>query len=795
MGVFVYRGPLAPDSPVFRGRKAQLARLIQLCQGEVQAYAIVYGGRQTGKTSLLLRLATRLPETMRTCQVDFQGVPGATTSQVYAYLAQRAAQCLPPQATAPQVSDAPSLIEFLCQAIDQPEIGRFVLLLEELGTLPQPSREDLAHVLRSMFTNRFDPSCRPLARLMVVLAGGVEMYELAATQVSPLQNICEPIYLPDLSEGEAVELVADGLAELGLLHTEAEALGQAIYAHVGGHPYLTQRLGGALEADLVAGGSLTPAHVDSAVERLLSGDPLLRHLRRALAEQDLLAASKTLLDGRLRFSRLDEEMARLELLGLASEAGGYWVVRNRLLAKALQDCLAALPDQAQRSSDLAEAPAASKPIPVFISSTWEDLQPEREAVEEALHRMQDTAFAGMEYFGSRPETPREVSLAEVDRSDVYIGIFAHRYGSGITEAEYRRAQQRGLPCLIYLKDDSVPVPPAHIEREPTKVAKLEALKRELKARHTLSFFKSPDHLATQVVADLHNLLGSAPSAREKEPSQRGPKYQISITDAQSVVIGDQAQVIQQFGAPVPSEWTEPDLLRLQHLADNIRQDLALLKDYEDALRYEDDPRRRARYRQEIEQLRMSAAEYQREYSELRAEVIGTPPQELQDVATQLQVMDTKLDALLAGQAAIQDNLTDLRQAVLARFDTSEQTIIAAVIEQLDQSQLITVQSVLDAVEAGLIPTGELQETLAAVQHVLAGIQQRQVALFEPTVASEVKHLAEVIDAPKLDLRHKLKITLPIIPLFLSYEGEAELESGLNLEAAWQRLVAKVRGER
>ena len=29
---------------------------------------------------------------------------------------------------------------------------------------------------------------------------------------------------------------------------------------------------------------------------------------------------------------------------------------------------------------------------IFISSTWVDLQPEREAVEKALHRMQETEF-------------------------------------------------------------------------------------------------------------------------------------------------------------------------------------------------------------------------------------------------------------------------------------------------------------------------------------------------------------------------------------------------------------------
>lgn len=345
MSVFVYRGPLSPDSPMFRGRAAELARLTQLCQREVEAYAIVYGGRQTGKTSLLLRLATGLPAHARTCRVDFQGLPGATTEQVYDYLAQRVSSSLPHLGATPQTSNAPGLIEFLSQVVAHPETGRLVLLLEELGALPQDSREGLAHVLRSIFTNRFEPSYRSLTRLMVVLAGGIELYELAATQVSPLQNICEPIYLPDLSADEAAGLLIDGLSSLGLSPTEAETLSQAIYTHVGGHPYLAQRLGGALETALAEGTSPAPDQVDRIVEQLLSGDPLLHHLRTALIEHRLLAAGRELLKGQLRFSRLDDEMARLELLGLASEVNGCWTARNPLLAQALGDWLNALPHQ------------------------------------------------------------------------------------------------------------------------------------------------------------------------------------------------------------------------------------------------------------------------------------------------------------------------------------------------------------------------------------------------------------------------------------------------------------------
>jgi hypothetical protein len=146
-------------------------------------------------------------------------------------------------------------------------------------------------------------------------------------------------------------------------------------------------------------------------------------------------------------------------------------------------------------------------VRVFVSSTWQDLQPERQAVERALQRMQDAGFSGMEYLGSRPDAPRDVCLKEVDCADVYLGIFAHRYGSldpvsglSMTEMEYRRARQRDIPCLIYFKDENVPVPPAFVERE------LDALKDELKANHTLSWFDNPDGLATAVVTDLHNWM-------------------------------------------------------------------------------------------------------------------------------------------------------------------------------------------------------------------------------------------------------------------------------------------------
>jgi septation ring formation regulator EzrA len=229
--------------------------------------------------------------------------------------------------------------------------------------------------------------------------------------------------------------------------------------------------------------------------------------------------------------------------------------------------------------------------------------------------------------------------------------------------------------------------------------------------------------------------------------------------------------------------------RIQQLADNIRKEMDLLNDYEGELRYESDPRRLARYRREIERQRESLSHYQQEYDELRGQVTGEPPAGMQDSADMLRQMDGKLDGLLSGQKAMQDDLDDFRKTLLARFDDSEQTIISTVVQRLDQNQLATVRRILDGIEANRVPESELQETLSAVLQALSEIKQNEAGYYDSRLVSEAANLSEVVDDPKLDVNHKLKVSIPIIPLILSYETEVGLKSGLNLKTAWQRLKA------
>jgi hypothetical protein len=158
----------------------------------------------------------------------------------------------------------------------------------------------------------------------------------------------------------------------------------------------------------------------------------------------------------------------------------------------------------------------SDTVNIFVSSTCLDLGPERRAVEAALQRMREAKFVGMEYFGSREDTTLEVSLAEVDRCRLYVGIIGGRYGSGITEAEYRRARDKNLPCFVYLKSNAT-VEERYREADADKGARLGTFVEDLRRSQTVMEFTNPDQLAAMVVADLHRWLADniyLPAARQ-----------------------------------------------------------------------------------------------------------------------------------------------------------------------------------------------------------------------------------------------------------------------------------------
>ncbi len=162
---------------------------------------------------------------------------------------------------------------------------------------------------------------------------------------------------------------------------------------------------------------------------------------------------------------------------------------------------------------------------IFVSSTFIDLQEFREAVQDAIRQL-GAADISMEHFGARDNRPKDECVKLIkEESDVFVGIYAHRYGHvpkgdkvSILEAEYDAATASGIKRLIYLIDETIAWPPAHIDKA-RAATKLRKFKEKLKAAHICESFTNKDDLAASVVADLGRLFSQEAGAQTESTNR------------------------------------------------------------------------------------------------------------------------------------------------------------------------------------------------------------------------------------------------------------------------------------
>ena len=177
-------------------------------------------------------------------------------------------------------------------------------------------------------------------------------------------------------------------------------------------------------------------------------------------------------------------------------------------------------------------------VRVFVSSTLDELAPERAAAREAITQLRLTPV--LFELGARPYPPRELYRAYLAQSDIFIGLYWQRYGwvaptmqvSGL-EDEYQLSGEK--PKLIYIK---APAP----EREP----RLKDLLEQIKNTASYKYFATSAELRELIANDLILLL----TERFEAPAQRAlPSGTVSFlfTD-----IEGSTNLAQQYPDALPS---------------------------------------------------------------------------------------------------------------------------------------------------------------------------------------------------------------------------------------------------
>lgn len=151
----------------------------------------------------------------------------------------------------------------------------------------------------------------------------------------------------------------------------------------------------------------------------------------------------------------------------------------------------------------------------MVSSTIVDLPDHRPEVRDACLRM--GFFPNMMEHLPTGADPAAESLRLVDESDVYVGIFGRRYGvvpegsrESLTELEYLRAVERGIPRLAFVMAPEHPASPSDTDGDSMAAERLRSFLKRVQRDIVVNYFASPEDLRTKVVHSLGALAMRSP---------------------------------------------------------------------------------------------------------------------------------------------------------------------------------------------------------------------------------------------------------------------------------------------
>ena len=141
---------------------------------------------------------------------------------------------------------------------------------------------------------------------------------------------------------------------------------------------------------------------------------------------------------------------------------------------------------------------------VFISSKMDELQRERDKVEDVINSLQMQTIR-FEIFPAHPKSAADISLEEVEDSEIFVQII----GKDISEIilkEYETAYSCNAEILLFVKDVK-------------KTQRVEEYLELLKERHTYRKFAGLDDLKQKVKYSIQSLLTTMlkRGKRKKEP--------------------------------------------------------------------------------------------------------------------------------------------------------------------------------------------------------------------------------------------------------------------------------------
>lgn len=173
---------------------------------------------------------------------------------------------------------------------------------------------------------------------------------------------------------------------------------------------------------------------------------------------------------------------------------------------------------------------------VFVSSTYVDLQDERQKVLQTLMEM-DCIPAGMELFPAADEEQWEFIKKVIDDCDYYLLIIGGKYGSiaddglSYTEKEFDYAVSKGIKVIALIHKQPETLPRNKTESDQEKFEKLEKFKTKVSTGRLVRFWDSSAQIPGEVALSLNKTIKMYPAIGwVRANSTASPELLVEIND-------------------------------------------------------------------------------------------------------------------------------------------------------------------------------------------------------------------------------------------------------------------------
>ena len=173
---------------------------------------------------------------------------------------------------------------------------------------------------------------------------------------------------------------------------------------------------------------------------------------------------------------------------------------------------------------------------VFVSSTYVDLQEERQKVLQTLMEM-DCIPAGMELFPATDEEQWEFIKKIIDDCDYYLLIIGGRYGSkaedglSYTEKEFDYAVSKNIKVIALLHNEPESLPRDKTELDPDSYEKLQSFIKKVSTGRLVRFWGEASQLPGEVALSLNKTIKMFPAVGwVRADSNSSPELLVEIND-------------------------------------------------------------------------------------------------------------------------------------------------------------------------------------------------------------------------------------------------------------------------